>query len=40
MRQFWIDWRKYDEDIIRYFNEIMEEKLEIQLINNNQTLWQ
>lgn len=33
----WIDWREYDEDIIRYFNEMMEEKLEIQLINNNQT---
>ena len=32
----WIDWREYDEDIIRYFNEMMEEKLEIQLINNNQ----
>jgi len=32
----WIDWREYDENIIRYFNEMMEEKLEIQLINNNQ----
>ena len=32
----WIDWREYDEDIISYFNEMMEEKLEIQLINNNQ----
>ncbi|MGP1411567.1 MAG: hypothetical protein ACTTKD_07010 [Peptoanaerobacter stomatis] len=36
----WIDWGEYDEDIISYFNEMMKEKLEIQLINNNQTLWQ
>lgn len=30
----WIDWREYDEDIIRYFNEMMEDKLELELIDN------
>ena len=30
----WIDWREYDEDIIRYFNEMMEDKLKLELIDN------
>lgn len=30
----WIDWREYDEDIIRYFNEMMEDKLELEMIDN------
>ena len=30
----WIDWREYDDDIIRYFNEMMEDKLELELIDN------
>lgn len=25
----WIDWREYDEDIVKYFNDEMEEKIEI-----------
>lgn len=32
----WIDWREYDEDIIAYFNQRMEDKLLIQLQNNGQ----
>lgn len=30
----WIDWREYDEDIIRYFNDMMEDRLEIQMLDN------
>lgn len=30
----WIDWREYDDDIIRYFNEMMEDKLELEMIDN------
>ncbi|WP_314881201.1 hypothetical protein [Filifactor alocis] len=30
----WIDWREYDEDIIRYFNEMMEDRLEVEMVDN------
>ena len=29
-----VDWREYDEDIIRYFNEKIDNKIEVKLINN------
>ncbi len=30
----WIDWREYDEDIITYFNEKLDDKIEVQLVDN------
>ncbi len=30
----WIDWREYDEDIVRYFNDKLEDKIEFELIDN------
>lgn len=30
----WIDWREDDEDIISYFNDLLEERVEVQTIDN------
>lgn len=30
----WIDWREYDEDVINYFNEKIENKITVKLENN------
>lgn len=31
----WIDWREYDEDIISYVNEKIEDKVEVEFISND-----
>ena len=33
----WIDWREYDEDVVRYFNDMMENQLEIRSIDNGRS---
>ena len=30
----WIDWREYDEDVVNYFNDMMAEPIDIELISN------
>lgn len=30
----WVDWRDYDEDIISYVNEKIDNQIEVQLIDN------
>ena len=30
----WIDWREYDEDVVRYFNDMMDESIHIQTVSN------
>ena len=30
----WIDWREYDEDVINYFNEKIENKITVKFENN------
>lgn len=30
----WIDWREYDEDVVRYFNDMMDEPINIQTVSN------
>ena len=30
----WIDWREYDEDVVRYFNDMMAEPIDIELVSN------
>ena len=30
----WIDWREYDEDVVNYFNDMMDEPIHIQTVNN------
>ena len=30
----WIDWREYDEDVVRYFNDMMDELIDIELVSN------
>ena len=30
----WIDWREYDEDVVRYFNDMMDESIYIQTVSN------
>ena len=30
----WIDWREDDEDVVRYFNDMMDESIHIQTISN------
>ena len=30
----WIDWREYDEDVVRYFNDMMDEPIDIQPVSN------
>ena len=31
----WIDWREDDEDVVNYFNDMMEEPIDIQSVSNN-----
>ena len=30
----WIDWREYDEDMVNYFNDMMDEPIDIQTVSN------
>ena len=30
----WIDWREYDEDVVNYFNDMMNEPIDIQTVRN------
>ena len=30
----WIDWREDDEDVVNYFNDLMDEPIDIQTVNN------
>lgn len=30
----WIDWREYDEDVVRYFNDMMAEPIDIKTVSN------
>ena len=30
----WIDWREYDEDVVNYFNDMMAEPIDIELVSN------
>ena len=30
----WIDWREYDEDVVNYFNDMMNEPIDIQTVSN------
>ena len=30
----WIDWREYDEDVVNYFNDMMDEPIDIQTVSN------
>ena len=30
----WIDWREYDEDVVNYFNDMMDEPIDIQIVSN------
>ena len=30
----WIDWREYDEDVVNYFNDMMDEPIDIELVSN------
>ena len=30
----WIDWREYDEDVVRYFNDMMAEPIDIEIVSN------
>ena len=30
----WIDWREYDEDVVHYFNDMMDEPINIQTVSN------
>ena len=30
----WIDWREYDEDVANYFNDMMDEPIDIQTVSN------
>ena len=32
----WIDWREYDEDVINYFNEKIENKITVNFENNGE----
>ena len=31
----WIDWREDDEDVVRYFNDMMDEPIDIQTVSNS-----
>ena len=31
----WIDWREDDEDVVNYFNDMMDEPIDIQSVSNN-----
>ena len=30
----WIDWREYDEDVVHYFNDMMDEPIDIKTVSN------
>ncbi len=30
----WIDWREYDEDVVNYFNDMLDEPIDIQTVSN------
>ena len=30
----WIDWREYDEDVVHYFNDMMDEPIDIKMVSN------
>ena len=30
----WIDWREYDEDVVNYFNDMMDEPIDIKMVSN------
>ena len=30
----WIDWREYDEGVVNYFNDMMDEPIDIQTVSN------
>ena len=30
----WIDWREYDEDVVRYFSDVMAEPIDIEIVSN------
>ena len=30
----WIDWREYDEDVVRYFNDMIDEPIDIKTVSN------
>lgn len=30
----WIDWREYDEDVLNYFNDMMDESIDIKTVSN------
>ena len=30
----WIDWREYDEDVVNYFNDMMAEPIDIEIVSN------
>ena len=30
----WIDWREYDEDVVNYFNDMMDEPIDIKTVSN------
>ena len=30
----WIDWGEYDEDVVRYFSDMMDEPIEIEIVSN------
>lgn len=30
----WIDWREYDEDVVNYFNDMMDKPIDIQTVSN------
>ena len=30
----WIDWREYDEDAVNYFNDMMDEPIDIKMVSN------
>ena len=31
----WIDWREYDEDVVNYFNDMMDEPIDIKTVSNS-----
>ena len=33
----WIDWREYDEDVVNYFNDMMDEPIDIQTVSNGKS---
>ena len=33
----WIDWREDDEDVVRYFNDMMDEPIDIQTVSNGKS---